>query len=127
VKRLYADENFPVPAVEELRRLGHDVLTSHEAGKSGRAVPDEEVLAFALENDRALLTLNRRHFVRLHEVRQDHAGIVVCSVDPDFISMAARVHEAIESTEILRGCLVRVNRVELARRRPSVAGWGLAR
>jgi len=28
--RLYADENFPFPAVEELRRLGHDVLTSYE-------------------------------------------------------------------------------------------------
>lgn len=24
--RLYADENFPLPVVEELRRLGHDVL-----------------------------------------------------------------------------------------------------
>jgi hypothetical protein len=25
--RLYADEDFPRPVVEELRRLGHDVLT----------------------------------------------------------------------------------------------------
>ena len=24
---LYADEDFPYPVVEELRRLGHDVLT----------------------------------------------------------------------------------------------------
>lgn len=28
--RLYANENFPLPAVEELRRLGHDVLTTYE-------------------------------------------------------------------------------------------------
>ena len=25
--RLYTNENFPVPVAEELRRLGHDVLT----------------------------------------------------------------------------------------------------
>ena len=24
--RFYANENFPLPTVEELRRLGHDVL-----------------------------------------------------------------------------------------------------
>jgi len=45
--RLYANENFPLPAVEELRRLGHDVLTSYESGRAGQAVPDEDVLAFA--------------------------------------------------------------------------------
>ena len=27
--QIYADENFPLPAVEALRTLGHDVLTSH--------------------------------------------------------------------------------------------------
>lgn len=30
--RLYANENFPLPVVEVLRRLGHDVLTAGEAG-----------------------------------------------------------------------------------------------
>ena len=29
--RLYADENFPQPAVERLRELGHDVQTVQEA------------------------------------------------------------------------------------------------
>jgi uncharacterized protein DUF5615 len=33
--RLYADENFPLPVVEELRRLGHDVLTIYETGQAG--------------------------------------------------------------------------------------------
>lgn len=112
--RLYADENFPVPAVEELRRLGHDVLTSYEAGNSGRAVPDEEVLAYALADGRTLLTLDRRHFVRLHGTRPDHAGMVVCSIDSDFISLAARIHAAIESVETLRGCLIRVDRLTSA-------------
>ncbi len=39
--RLYANENFPLPVVAELRRLGHDVLTIHETGTGGQAVPDE--------------------------------------------------------------------------------------
>jgi hypothetical protein len=30
---LYADENFPLPGVEELRRLAHDVLTTQEDGR----------------------------------------------------------------------------------------------
>lgn len=30
--RFYANENFPLPVVEELRRLGHDVLTIQETG-----------------------------------------------------------------------------------------------
>ncbi len=41
--RLYSDENFPFPVVEELRRLGYDVLTLQEAGFAGQSVPDENV------------------------------------------------------------------------------------
>ena len=65
--RLYANENFPMPVVEELRRLGHNVLTIQEAGKGGQSVSDEEVIAFASSDSRALLTLNRKHFIHLHK------------------------------------------------------------
>lgn len=34
--RLYADEDFDYPVVEELRQLGHDVLTVPEAGPGRR-------------------------------------------------------------------------------------------
>lgn len=30
--RLYSNENFPLPVVEKLRTLGHDVLTIQETG-----------------------------------------------------------------------------------------------
>jgi len=46
--RLYANENLPFPVVEELRRLGHDVLTTYESGQAGKATPDEDVLGFSL-------------------------------------------------------------------------------
>jgi Domain of unknown function (DUF5615) len=35
--RLYANENFPLLVVLELRRLGHDVVTVRETGKANRA------------------------------------------------------------------------------------------
>jgi hypothetical protein len=31
VAAFYADENYPLPVVEALRRLGHDVLTAFGA------------------------------------------------------------------------------------------------
>ena len=46
--RLYTDEHFPLPAVEFLRAMGHDVLTAQEAGNAGIRIPDEDVLAFAI-------------------------------------------------------------------------------
>ncbi len=108
--RFYANENFPVPVVEELRRLGHDLLTTHEAGQAGRATPDLAVLDLACREKRAVLTVNRRHFVRLHQQRPDHHGIVVCSFDPDWAAMAARVHHEVQVQSTLAGRLIRVNR-----------------
>ena len=108
--RLYANENFPFPVVEELRRLGHDVLTIQETGRAGQAMPDEAVLAFARDADRILLTLNRKHFIRLHREQRAHAGIIACTVDADFIGLAQRVHDAIAANDSLTGQLIRVNR-----------------
>ena len=64
--RLYSNENFPLPVVLELRRLGHDVMTVQEAGKANQEIPDDEVLAFASVEGHAVLTINRRDFIRLH-------------------------------------------------------------
>lgn len=108
--RLYANENFPLPGVQELRRRGHDVLTTREAGNSDRAVPDDEVLAFAQSQGRALLTLNRKHFIALHRLDAKHAGIIACTFDVDFVDQARRIHEAIETSGELDSQLLRVNR-----------------
>jgi hypothetical protein len=108
--RLYTNENFPRPAAEELRHLGHDVLTVEEAGLSGRAMPDTHILDFAKDHQRAVVTLNRRHFFRLHQERPNHSGIIVCTFDPDFSGQARRIHDALEGQEPLAGKLIRVNR-----------------
>lgn len=107
---IYSNENFPLPAVQELRRLGHDVLTIQETGQAGNALPDEAVLSSAAAQGRILLTLNRKHFIRLHQMNPSHAGIVVCTFDPDFVALAQRIDEAINGQEDLTGQLLRVNR-----------------
>ena len=107
--RFYSNENFPLPVSLELRRFGHDVLTIQETGRAGRATPDHEVLAFATAERRAVLTINRLHFVRLHRQQPNHAGIVVCSLDLDFGSLAGRVHQAVQKQK-LEGELIRINR-----------------
>ncbi|MFN7930495.1 MAG: DUF5615 family PIN-like protein [Blastocatellia bacterium] len=108
--RLYSNENFPLPVVQELRNLGHDVLTVREAGKADQAIPDDEVLAFATTESRVLLTLNRRDFIHLHNAQPNHAGIIVCTYDADFLGQAQRIHKAIAEAASLDGQLLRVNR-----------------
>ena len=108
--RLYADENFPFPASEALRELGHDVLTVLEADNAEQAIPDDEVLAFATRDGRVVLTLNRKDFIGLHRESSAHAGIIVCTFDPDFGAQARRVHEVISEQPDLTGQLLRVNR-----------------
>lgn len=108
--RFYANENLPEPVVVELRRRGHDVVTMRESGHAGRAMPDTEVLELATASGRAIVTLNCRHFVRLHLERPAHAGIVVCTFDLDFTALAGRIHDATQVTPQLAGQLLRISR-----------------
>lgn len=108
---LYADENFPLRVVEELRRLGHDVLTVVEDGRANQSITDKDLLARATEISRAVLTLNRLDFKRLHRQMPDHAGIIICTEDPDRVGQAQRVAAAIAEVRELRGHLIRVYRL----------------
>lgn len=108
--QLYTNENFPQQAVERLQELGHDVQTSHQAGNSGIAMPDEDVLSYAVTEGRVLVTLNRRHFIALHADRPDHAGIVVCTFDPDFERLACAIDSKLAGSADHHGQLLRVHR-----------------
>ena len=108
--RLYADENVPRPVVEELRRLGHDVLTMFDDGKANQRYPDASVLHEASTLGRAVVTINRRHFRRLHAQGVSHAGIVLCTYDPDFKGQAERIHELLSRRETMNGRLALVYR-----------------
>ena len=106
----YSNENFPLATVLKLRELRHEVVTALEAGNANQRIADEAVLAFAISEGRAVLTINRRHFIALHRPTPDHCGIVVCSLDADFDGQATRIHDAVSQHADLTGTLIRVNR-----------------
>ena len=108
--QLYADEQFPKAVSELLRTYGHEVLTVQEAGNANIGIPDEAVLGFAVETQRAILTLNRNDFAKLHRLSSQHFGILLCSNESDRAAMAERTHLAIIAAEPLYGKLIRVNR-----------------
>lgn len=108
--RLYADEQYPLPVVEFLRALGHDVLTVQEAGKANQRIPDQDVLALATSEERAVITENRKDFFRLHRIQPNHAGIIACTNDRDWEGLANRIHNAITAEESLQGKLIRIVR-----------------
>ena len=107
---LYADENFPLRVVEELRRLGIDVLTVYDDGRANQSLADQAILARAIELGRAVVTLDRQDFKRLHLEQPDHAGIIICTEDPDRLDQAQRIVDSIAASEELRGRLIRVYR-----------------
>jgi Domain of unknown function (DUF5615) len=108
--RLYADEDFSYPVTERLRQLSHDDLTTHEAGQTGQGIQDTSVLAFATAAGRAVLTFNRRQFIRLHAELSSHTGIIVCTRDDDVPALVNRIHPQPQSAPLLQGQLLRVNR-----------------
>jgi predicted nuclease of predicted toxin-antitoxin system len=76
---LYLDRHIMRRLAVDLRGRGYDVLTTEEAGKD--TAGDEEQLAFAAAESRAIFTFNIRHFAPLDEEWQaagrPHAGIIV--------------------------------------------------
>ena len=108
--KFYADENFPFRTVKELRRLGHDVLTALGDDRANLAIPDEDVLVRAAKLERAVLTINRKDFKRLHNQNSNHAGIIICTEDTDRIGQARRISERISKRQDLKNQLVRVYR-----------------
>lgn len=110
--RLYADENFELPVIEILRRKGYDILTAKDAGNAGLGIPDEAVLAFAIQENRAVITLNRGDFIKLHKYDSTHCGIVVCTSTKrrdDRENFANRIDLALGNRESLQGELIRIN------------------
>ena len=77
--RLYLDRHIMARLAADLCGHSYDVRTTQEAGMD--TAPDEDQLAYATSEGRAILTYNIRDFAPLHEEWQaagrPHAGIVV--------------------------------------------------
>ncbi len=76
---LYLDEMIPAVLAVVLRQYGYDVLTVKEADMLAKS--DEEQLAFAASNRKAIITFNIKDFVLLHQSwfseGKKHFGIIV--------------------------------------------------
>jgi predicted nuclease of predicted toxin-antitoxin system len=106
--RFYANENLTAELVETLQQLGHDVLTSYKAGNANQRIPDDQVLATAAADGRAVLTFNRDDFLALHRSGVDHSGIVVCKDDSSIGDLAKVLHDYLTAQETLHNRLLRV-------------------
>jgi predicted nuclease of predicted toxin-antitoxin system len=60
---------------------GHDVLTVNKADMAG--LPDDQVLDYARQHNRILLTRNCDDFHTLHRANSDHPGILAIYQDTE--------------------------------------------
>ena len=84
--RIFVDENMSSSRLAaRLRSGGHDVLRAVDAGLG--SVSDDRVLAWAVAEDRAVLTRDHENFAALHDlvmaVGGNHPGILVVRFDID--------------------------------------------
>jgi hypothetical protein len=79
IARLYFDEDVDARLAEALRKRGDDVETTVESGLLGASEVGQ--LAYAVHQQRALVTHNIRHFLQEHarwiEAGRKHWGIII--------------------------------------------------
>ncbi len=85
------------------------MLTAFEAGNANRGVPDESVLSYANSASRAILTNNRRDFIRLHRQGLAHHAIVVFTYLGSMTAVAERIGAALTDPRAKGRFLVRVD------------------
>jgi len=78
---LYLDEQQSEQVAVRLEKSGYDVLTTSKAGLAGKRTSDQDQLAFAAEQGRAIVTSDIVDFIQLHRQWWDesrhHAGIII--------------------------------------------------
>ena len=72
--RLLLDENVSPSNVRALSVAGHDVYRVRDRGLIGQ--PDHVIWRRAVDEDRVLVTINARDFVRLAEREDLHGGLL---------------------------------------------------
>ncbi len=97
--KLYVDEDVHDKFAEALRKCGVDAESVKEADRRG--LKDAEQLAYAVSQQRAILTFNRVHFeelaVEYFESGLEHYGIII-SPQYEFGELLRRVLQLLEST-----------------------------
>src|SRR5687768_2919908 len=99
--RLLSDEHFPEKVILGILRRdpGVDIVRLHDVGLRTR--PDEEILAWAAEENRVLVTHDRRTIPRHVKIRIA-AGLPV--VGAIIVARKMRIRQAIEEILIAAHC-----------------------
>ena len=106
----YSNENFALDMVKMLRKLGHTVITSDEAGQANQAIPDDEVLNYSTRNNLIVITFNRDDFIKLHKNGIQHSGIIVCKTDRDYQGQVDCLHNYLQTQSGLVNRLIRIKK-----------------
>ncbi len=107
---LLLDEDVDVRLAEYLTRLGHDVVTV--SGLGMWSTPDHDVLLFAAQANRAVVTRNRNDFYALHAASANPAGIVVIRSANNIQQLAERIDRRVRREEPLTGKIFQVQTVD---------------
>ena len=101
--KLFTDEDVDARLAEELRKRGYDAESCLEAGRSNQRIPDDEQLAYATEQGRAILVFNVRDYVPLDVAwkanNQQHAGIIASPKIADLGELLRRVVNHLDTTD----------------------------
>jgi uncharacterized transporter YbjL len=109
---LFMDVHIPKRTSDELRALGYDVLTVQQyqgTSRPGKGISDEMIVDIAIERRRIVVTENANHFERLHQLKPDHKGIIICKATSEWTKMAKEIDRRIKEAGVLLGQLIQVS------------------
>jgi len=102
---IYTDEDMHGQVAPQLCRRGFDALSTPEVGNL--ELSDEEQLDFAIRNQRAILSFNRRDFCRMHAEYltsgREHCGIIASTQLPigEVVKRCLRLLSSITAEEMV--------------------------
>ncbi len=101
---LYTDADVHGVLAAQIRRRGFDAISAYEAGNA--ALDDNDQLAYAASQRRAILTCNARHFEPLFEewwrAGRKHYGVIVTEQLPvgEMLRRVLRLLNAVSAEEM---------------------------
>ncbi len=103
--KFFADTNVPIQIVRGLRGLGYDVETVQRVegtSEPNSPMEDESVLGYATTHRRTVITLNCKHFKKLHEELIGHYGIILCRTDDEEAKRAKEIDSLAKANKSLQ-------------------------
>lgn len=105
---LLADEDFDFPIVLKLRELGIDIITVADLLLDNQGTPDTDIYKVATDHGRAVVTFNRKDFLRIHNQSTRHSGIIVCKRNTPVALLVQKISDLVQSTVDFSGQLHRI-------------------